>query len=212
MEAHADSAARIGPIVGGGESARGGGGDQGAGDVARADAEEAGALAVDVENAQLLYAFTQQRVGHRRSCATGAHLDHALTRSVLQATAKTFGKTQAIGVVADALAVLEHHRIHRADAARRIAAYAGDKTLTVALPEGPGSDLLLREIAADWREVGVNAVRARAGQAADLELIDTLARFGNRRWYLNQFACAVRRVLCDPKADELVRAARGGDA
>ncbi|MFN3511086.1 MAG: peptide ABC transporter substrate-binding protein, partial [Tsuneonella troitsensis] len=45
------------------------------------------------------------------------------------------------------------------------------------------------------------------GQAADLELIDTLARFGNRRWYLNQFACAVRRVLCDPKADELVRAA-----
>lgn len=95
----------------------------------------------------------------------------------------------------------------RADAARRIAAYAGDKTLTVALPNGPGSDLLLREIAADWREVGVNAVRARAGQSADLELIDTLARFGNRRWYLNQFACAVRRVLCDPKADELVRAA-----
>ena len=75
------------------------------------------------------------------------------------------------------------------------------------MPKGPGSDLLLREIAADWREVGVNAVRARAGQAADLELIDTLARFGNRRWYLNQFACAVRRVLCDPKADELVRAA-----
>jgi hypothetical protein len=38
------------------------------------------------------------------------------SRHVLQATAKAFGKTQAIGVVADALAVLEHHGVHRADA------------------------------------------------------------------------------------------------
>jgi oligopeptide transport system substrate-binding protein len=95
----------------------------------------------------------------------------------------------------------------RADARRRIGGFAGDRTLTVALPEGPGADLLLREIAADWREIGVNAVRAGEGRPADLELIDTLARFGSRRWYLNQFACRVRRVLCDPKADELVRAA-----
>jgi oligopeptide transport system substrate-binding protein len=95
----------------------------------------------------------------------------------------------------------------RADARRRIGGFAGDRTLTVALPEGPGGDLLLREIAADWREIGVNAVRARDGEPADLELVDSLARFGSRRWYLNQFACAVRRVLCDPKADELVQAA-----
>ncbi|ANY18767.1 Periplasmic oligopeptide-binding protein precursor [Tsuneonella dongtanensis] len=95
----------------------------------------------------------------------------------------------------------------RADARRRIAGFEGPKTITVALPEGPGADLLLREIAADWREVGVNAVRARSGQPADLELVDTLARYGSRRWFLNQFACRVRRVLCDPKADELVQAA-----
>ena len=30
---------------------------------------------------------------------------------------KTLGKSQAIGVVADAFSVLEHHRVHRADAA-----------------------------------------------------------------------------------------------
>lgn len=95
----------------------------------------------------------------------------------------------------------------RADARRRIGGFTGDRTLSVALPEGPGGDLLLREIAADWREIGVTAVRARDGEPADLELVDSLARFGSRRWYLNQFACAVRRVLCDPKADELVQAA-----
>lgn len=95
----------------------------------------------------------------------------------------------------------------RATARRRIAAFGGDKRVVVALPDGPGSDLLLREIAADWAEIGVTAVRARKGQSADLELIDALARFGGRRWYLDQFACQVRRPLCDPKADELVREA-----
>lgn len=86
------------------------------------------------------------------------------------------------------------------------------RTLSIALPEGPGADLLLREIAADWAEIGVTATRARKGRPADLELIDTLARFGSRRWYLDQFACAVRRTLCSPEADELVRdAAREGD-
>jgi oligopeptide transport system substrate-binding protein len=95
----------------------------------------------------------------------------------------------------------------RADARRRIAGFAGPKSVTVALPDGPGADLLLREIAADWQDIGVTAVRARKGEKADLELVDTLARFGSRRWYLDQFACKVRRPLCDPKADELVREA-----
>lgn len=95
----------------------------------------------------------------------------------------------------------------RAQARARIAAYGGDKTVRVALPPGPGSDLLLRELAADWATIGIAAVRARGGQRADLELVDTLARFGGRAWYLNQFACPVRRALCVPEADELVRAA-----
>jgi len=95
----------------------------------------------------------------------------------------------------------------RGQAAQRIASYAGDKTLRIALPDGPGSDLLLRELAADWSAIGVRVTRAREGERADLELIDVLARFGGRRWYLNQFACRVRRTLCSPEADELVREA-----
>jgi oligopeptide transport system substrate-binding protein len=95
----------------------------------------------------------------------------------------------------------------RAQAARRIAGFSGDKTLRVALPDGPGSDLLLRELAADWSAIGVRPVRAKAGEPADLELVDVLARFGGRRWYLNQFACRIRRSLCSPEADALVREA-----
>ena len=77
-----------------------------------------GAFTVYVENTQVPYAFAQQRVGHCRASATGTHLDHPLACSVLQATAKTFGKPEAIGVVADTFAILQHHGIHRADAAR----------------------------------------------------------------------------------------------
>ncbi len=95
----------------------------------------------------------------------------------------------------------------RAEARRRISRFTGAKTVTLSLPEGPGADLLLREIAADWQEIGITAVRARKADKPDLELVDTLARFGSRRWYLDQFACQVRRSLCDPKADELVREA-----
>lgn len=97
----------------------------------------------------------------------------------------------------------------RAEARRRIAAFGGrDKaTVRVSLPAGPGSDLLFGQIAADWAEIGVTAVRAAKGQPADVEFVEALARLGGRAWYLNQFACAVRRTLCSPEADDLVAAA-----
>ncbi|MOA23871.1 hypothetical protein D3C78_1445210 [compost metagenome] len=56
-------------------------------------------------------------MGHGRASATGTHLHHLAPCNVGQATAQAFGKAQAIGVVADALAVLEHHGIYRADTA-----------------------------------------------------------------------------------------------
>lgn len=95
----------------------------------------------------------------------------------------------------------------RAEARRRVAGFAGRKQVRVSLPAGPGSDLLFRELTADWEEIGVFAVRAGKGQPADLSLIDSLARFGGRRWYLDQFACTVRRTLCSEDADTLVREA-----
>ena len=99
----------------------------------------------------------------------------------------------------------------RAEARRRIAGFgAGAKaTVRVSLPPGPGSDLLFGQLAANWRQIGVTAVRAREGEPADLEWFDSLARTGARPWYLNQFACAVRPTLCSTEADQLVREAAG---
>jgi oligopeptide transport system substrate-binding protein len=97
----------------------------------------------------------------------------------------------------------------RAEARRRIAGF-GDTAralVRVSLPPGPGAQLLFDQLAADWAAIGVRAVRVPEGKPADLEFIDTLARVGGRPWYLNQFACAVRRTLCSPEADALVQQA-----
>ncbi|MGY6638459.1 MAG: ABC transporter substrate-binding protein [Erythrobacter sp.] len=98
----------------------------------------------------------------------------------------------------------------RAAAARRIAAWknANDgqaARLRVALPQGPGSDLLLRELARAWGEIGVEVVRVAYSEAPDLELRDTLARYASPRWFLNQFHCSLKAGLCSRESDELVR-------
>ena len=51
------------------------------------------------------------------ACATRAHLHHVVHGNAAQAATKTLGKPRTVGVVADALAILEHHGVHRADAA-----------------------------------------------------------------------------------------------
>ena len=99
----------------------------------------------------------------------------------------------------------------RAEAARRVSQWesgnAEQAVVRVALPRGPGSRVLFDKLAADWREIGVGAVLVEPDANADLRLLDTLARFADARWYLDQFACPVRRTLCSEEADALVRAA-----
>lgn len=93
-------------------------------------------------------------------------------------------------------------------AAARISAWTGsgrDAVVRLALPRGPGSDILMRQLAEAWAPIGVSVKRVGEGEAADLELRDTLARFTSPRWYLNQFNCSLRAGLCSPKADALVR-------
>ncbi|HSJ77642.1 MAG TPA: ABC transporter substrate-binding protein [Erythrobacter sp.] len=97
----------------------------------------------------------------------------------------------------------------RRTAAARIAQWkeetGRDAVVRVSLPRGPGSDLLLRQLIAAWAQIDVSVERAEAGQRADLELRDTLARYGSPRWFLNQFNCQLRASLCSPEADALVR-------
>ncbi len=94
----------------------------------------------------------------------------------------------------------------RAEARRRIAAFAGEgpARLTIHLPDGPGSDLLLEQLAENFSTIGVRLERVEQRAEADLELIDRLARYANARWFLNQFNCEIAQPICSPDADVLV--------
>lgn len=103
-------------------------------------------------------------------------------------------------------ATLEQRRLTAAARVRAWAAQPGNEaTVRVALPRGPGSDLLLGYLIEAWGTIGVSVKRVTPGEAADLELRDTLARYTSPRWYLNQFNCGLKVGLCSPEADALVR-------
>ena len=97
----------------------------------------------------------------------------------------------------------------RAIAANRIALWrsASPETpavLSIYLPAGPGSDRLFARIAQDFAAINLGATRAADERAADLALVDRVARYAAPRWFLNQFACPVVRGPCSAEADGLV--------
>lgn len=97
----------------------------------------------------------------------------------------------------------------RASAAARIAAWKADSgaetaEITIALPNGPGAEILLGRLTADMAAIGVTLRRAKEGDPAQLELVDRVARYANALWFLNQFNCELKRGLCSSAADDRV--------
>ena len=84
---------------------------------------------------------------------------------------------------------------------------AEPRTIAVDLPKGPGGDLILARLAADWAPLGFEAVRAGAGHRADFRWLDAVAPSDSPAWFLRQFRCAVAPV-CAAEADELLASAR----
>jgi oligopeptide transport system substrate-binding protein len=97
----------------------------------------------------------------------------------------------------------------RATAARAVAAAVGNARLElrIALPDGPGDRLLFALLRRDWAAIGVAALRARPGEAADLVLVDEVAPASLASWYLRHFSCPQYR-FCDPAADQALDQAR----
>ncbi len=101
----------------------------------------------------------------------------------------------------------------RMEAAGRVAAWRGSSDapdepvrLSIAMGSAPGDAILFRELAGQMARIGI--VLERAGEeAADLVLIDRVARYAAPRWFLNQFNCRLRSGLCSEEADALVAAA-----
>lgn len=98
-------------------------------------------------------------------------------------------------------------RVRAAALLREVAGESGRLQVRVALPEGPGMKLLFARLRRDWAAVGIEAVRAPPGAAADLRLVDEVAPAGLASWYLRHFSCRASPV-CDPAADEMMAAAR----
>ena len=77
----------------------------------------------------------------------------------------------------------------------------------VALPSGPGGDLLLLELQRDWGALGIEVVRAEEPGLADFTLIDEVAPSSSPAWFVRRFRCGTASV-CDADADALTDAAR----
>lgn len=98
----------------------------------------------------------------------------------------------------------------RAQAAQRVARWRAAEEaqqgprLRIALPGGPGGETLFARLREDLAAVGIETVRVTGDGAADLRLVDAVARYPSAVWFLNQFNCRVQRGLCSESADALV--------
>ena len=79
--------------------------------------------------------------------------------------------------------------------------------IRLALPQGPGSDLLLDRLRQDWGALGITVERAEKMSAADLRLIDEVAPSNFPAWFLRAFRCGLAKV-CNEDVDRLLEGAR----
>jgi ABC-type transport system substrate-binding protein len=99
----------------------------------------------------------------------------------------------------------------RAEAADRVAVWRttlgnGEAPkLTIAMGGEPGLAILFNALAGQLGQIGVTLERVEPGKAADLALVDRIARYPAPRWFLNQFNCTLRRGLCSSEADAELR-------
>ena len=105
----------------------------------------------------------------------------------------------------------------QAEAARRVARWKarhpGELALRIALPRGPGSDILFDGLARQYGAIGIRLLRVAPGKPSDLRLRDRVARYAGKRWFLDQFNCTLGTPICSPEADALVaRAGKSPDA
>jgi peptide/nickel transport system substrate-binding protein/oligopeptide transport system substrate-binding protein len=75
--------------------------------------------------------------------------------------------------------------------------------LRIALPRGQGGDRLFTRLQQDLAAIGIELARVGPGAAADLRLVDAVARYPRVAWFLNQLSCAAERGLCSKEADRL---------
>jgi peptide/nickel transport system substrate-binding protein len=102
---------------------------------------------------------------------------------------------------------LDNRRAALVADANRLFGKTQKPTIRVALPEGPGADLLLQDLSRDWGALGFAVERATGPIPADFKLVDLVAPSSSPAWFVRQFRCEVTAV-CDADADALMDSAR----
>jgi ABC-type transport system substrate-binding protein len=95
----------------------------------------------------------------------------------------------------------------QAEARRRVLAWRASNpplVLAIAMPDGPGADIIFKSIRADLGTVGIGVVAVSDRSKADLAIMDEEARYAGASWYLNQFNCTLKTGLCSEQADARV--------
>ncbi len=77
--------------------------------------------------------------------------------------------------------------------------------IRIALPDGPGADVLFIQLRRDLAAIGIVARRVALRADADLRLIDEIAPSDDPSWYLRRVRCR-RGLLCDPANETLIDA------
>ncbi len=79
--------------------------------------------------------------------------------------------------------------------------------LRLAMPSGPGSQVVLERLKADFAAIGLTLKPVPETAPADLRLIDSVARYGRATWFLNRLSCDATPV-CSTEGDARVSEAR----
>lgn len=101
---------------------------------------------------------------------------------------------------------LSERRPELVEEARRLFADLESPVIRIALPEGPGSEILLDRLLQDWGAIGLKVERAESGRA-DFRLVDKVAPASSASWFLRQFRCEVAR-LCNEQVDAILEGAQ----
>ena len=102
---------------------------------------------------------------------------------------------------------IDRRRIQMAATAERLFGDLERPVIRVALPDAPGSRILLSRLSSDWGPLGLTVEAVKPGEPADFRLIDAVAPSTSPAWYLRNFRCG-QVAVCEPEVDELLDGAR----
>lgn len=102
---------------------------------------------------------------------------------------------------------IDRRRVEMASTAERLFGDLERPVVRIALPDAPGSRILLNRLASDWGALGLTVEAVKPGEPADFRLIDSVAPSTSPAWYLRNFRCG-EVAVCEPEVDELLDGAR----